>query len=131
MTEDAMATDDAHDARLDEAPSPHSTGAPSGGVGALHERLAEAVDRGEFGGSAGHAALLAVPVTLRAVLGQARLPVSRFLALDAGDTLTLDRAVGEPVDVTVNDTVIARAEIVMLDEDAGTLGVRVTELVAA
>ena len=115
-----------------EGPGRNGHGGAAGGVGALHDRLADAVESGAFGEArGGAAALLAAPVTLRAVLGQARIPVSRFLSLDAGDTLQLDRPVGEPIDITVNDSVIARAEIVMLDEDAGTLGVRVTELVAA
>lgn len=116
-----------------DVPSRQADEAPGGSVGALHDRLADALGRGELGGGEGQgaAALLAVPVTLRAILGEARVPVSRFLSLDAGDTLALDRPVGEPVDIAVNDVVVARAEIVMLDEDAGTLGVRVVELVAA
>lgn len=98
-------------------------------VGAMHGRLREALAAGAF--SDGDGALLGVPVTMRAVLGEARVPVSRFLALGPGDTLPLDRLVGEPIDVTVNDAVIARGEIVMLDEETGRLGVRVTALAGA
>lgn len=143
--EDAATTERVHDEQAHQgmpgpeaappsAPEPatHPAG-PANGVGALQGRLAQAMNRGDLDGprgAGGHgvAALLAAPVTLRAVLGEARVSVSRFLSLDAGDTLALDRAVGEPIDVTVNDTVIARGEIVMLDEEAGTLGIRVVAL---
>ena len=117
---------------------PFTQGPPDGGdmpkpgdtpVGAMHGRLREALASGAFAGSDG--ALLGVPVTMRAVLGEARVPVSQFLALEAGDTLPLNRLVGEPIDVTVNDAVIARGEIVMLDEDTGRLGVRVVSLSGA
>ena len=96
-------------------------------VGAMQGRLREALASGAFA-SGGDGALLGVPVTMRAVLGEARVPVSRFLALGPGDTLSLNRLVGEPIDVTVNDAVIARGEIVMLDEETGRLGVRVVSL---
>lgn len=107
-------------------PAPTPGGSP---VGAMHGRLREALASGAF--SEGDGALLGVPVTMRAVLGEARVPVSRFLALGPGDTLPLDRLVGEPIDVTVNDATIARGEIVMLDEETGRLGVRVTALAGA
>ena len=87
---------------------------------------------GAFGGGApASAGVMDVPVTLTAVLGAARLPVSRYLELKEGDTLALDRAVGEPIEIAVNGTVIGRGEIVLVDEDAGRLGVRVVSLSGA
>ena len=120
--------------------APHDADGQAAGhpVGRMHEQLRGAI--GAVGGAAvggagtdatggaGRDALMNVPVTLRAVLGEAHMPVSRFLALGANDTVALDRMVGDPIDVTVNDRVVARGEIVMLDEDTGQLGVRVVAL---
>ena len=94
-------------------------------VGAMQDQLRDAMGATRSGRGAG---LMAVPVTLRAVLGEARMPVSRFLDLEPGDTLSLDRMVGDPIEVTVNDQVVAHGEIVMLDEETGQLGVRVVAL---
>ncbi|MGH3497804.1 MAG: flagellar motor switch protein FliN [Nocardioidaceae bacterium] len=61
-------------------------------------------------------------------LGRTRLPVRELLALTPGAVLELDRAAGSPVDLLVNGRLIARGEVVVVDED---FGLRVTELVPA
>ena len=102
------------------------------GPAELRDRLQGAVEAGAFAHvTGGRGALMGVPITLRAVLGEAHLPMSRFLALGPDDMVTLDRLVGEPIDLTVNDAPIARGEIVMLDEETGRLGVRVLDLLDA
>lgn len=72
------------------------------------------------------APLLSVPVTVQAVLGGARMRVDELLATAAGSVIELDRRVGEPVDLLVNDRLIARGELVLIE---GTLGVTLTEIV--
>jgi flagellar motor switch protein FliN/FliY len=67
-----------------------------------------------------------VPVRVQAVLGRARMPISELVAMHPGHVFELDRRVGEPIDVLVNDRLIARGEIVMID---GLLGVTLTEIV--
>ena len=111
-------------------PAPEETPSPATHpVGAMQEQLRDAMIASRSGRDAGRGSgLMAVPVTLRAVLGEARMPVSRFLDLEPGDTLSLDRMVGDPIEVTVNDQVVAQGEIVMLDEETGQLGVRVVAL---
>jgi flagellar motor switch protein FliN/FliY len=67
-----------------------------------------------------------VPVKVQAVLGRARMPVGDLLHLSCGTVVELDRRVGEPVDIFVNDRLIARGEVVLIDN---ALGVTLTEIV--
>lgn len=67
-----------------------------------------------------------VPVRVQAVLGRARMPISELVSMHPGHVFELDRRVGEPIDILVNDRIIARGEIVMID---GLLGVTLTEIV--
>lgn len=67
-----------------------------------------------------------VPVRVQAVLGRARMPVGQLIKLAVGTVVELDRRVGEPVDIFVNNRLIARGEVVLID---GALGVTLTEVV--
>lgn len=67
-----------------------------------------------------------VPVKVQAVLGRSRMPVGKLLRLSVGTVVELDRRVGEPVDIFVNNRLIARGEVVLID---GSLGVTLTEIV--
>lgn len=69
-----------------------------------------------------------VPVKVQAVLGRARMPVGELLHLSSGTVVELDRRVGEPVDIFVNDRLIARGEVVLIDN---ALGVTLTEIIRA
>ena len=71
-------------------------------------------------------AVFDVPVKVQAVLGRARMPVGELLHLTSGTVVELDRRVGEPVDIFVNDRLIARGEVVLIDN---ALGVTLTEIV--
>lgn len=67
-----------------------------------------------------------VPVQLSAVLGKATMPVNRLLRLGRGAVVELDRKVGEPIDIYVNNRLVARGEILIVDD---RLGVTMTEIV--
>jgi flagellar motor switch protein FliN/FliY len=67
-----------------------------------------------------------VPVNISAVLGKANLSVADLLKLGAGSVLELDRKVGEAIDIYVNNRLVARGEIVVVDE---RLGVTMTEII--
>jgi len=71
-------------------------------------------------------AVFDVPVKVQAVLGRARMPIGELLRLRAGMVIELDRKVGEPVDIFVNDRLIARGEVVLIDD---SLGITLTEIV--
>ena len=68
-----------------------------------------------------------VPVQVTAVIGKASLPVNELFKLRSGKVLELDRKVGEPVDIFVNNRLVARGEVVMTVND--TLGITMTEIV--
>lgn len=68
-----------------------------------------------------------VDMTLTAELGRARLPLRQVLELAPGTVLELDRTAGAPADVMINGRLIARGEVVVVDEE---YGVRITEIVS-
>lgn len=68
-----------------------------------------------------------VPVLVSAVLGRSTMQVSQLLKLGRGAVVELDRKVGDPIDIFVNNRLIARGEVVMLDETK--LGITMTEIV--
>lgn len=71
-------------------------------------------------------AVFDVPVRVQAVLGRSRMNIGALLRLKTGDVVELDRRVGEPADIFVNNRLIARGEVVLID---GTLGVTLTEII--
>jgi flagellar motor switch protein FliN/FliY len=71
-------------------------------------------------------AVFDVPVTVSAVLGKAGMEVSQLLKLGRGTVVELDRKVGEAIDIYVNDRLVARGEVVLVED---RLGVTMTEII--
>jgi flagellar motor switch protein FliN/FliY len=69
-----------------------------------------------------------VPVQVSAVLGRAQMQVSQLLKLGRGAVVELDRKVGEAVDIYVNNRLVARGEVVVVED---RLGVTMTEIIKA
>ncbi len=67
-----------------------------------------------------------VPVSISAVLGKAHMSVAQLLKLAQGSVLELDRKVGEAIDIYVNNRLVARGEVVIVDD---RLGVTMTEII--
>jgi flagellar motor switch protein FliN len=67
-----------------------------------------------------------VPVQVSAILGRTSMPVNQLLRLGRGAVVELDRRVGEPVDIFVNNRLVARGEVIVVNE---RLGVTMTEIV--
>ena len=67
-----------------------------------------------------------VPVHISAVLGRSHMSVAQLLKLGPGSVLELDRKVGEAIDIYVNNRLVARGEVVVIDE---RLGVTMTEII--
>jgi flagellar motor switch protein FliN/FliY len=67
-----------------------------------------------------------VEMGVTAELGRCRMTVRELLSITPGAVIDLDRAAGAPVDVLVNGTLIARGEVVVVDEE---FGIRISELV--
>ena len=74
--------------------------------------------------------ILSIPVTVRVVLGSTSLPVANLMKLARGSVISLDQRVGDPVDIVVNGKVVARGEIVVVDEVSQRFGVSLLEIVA-
>jgi flagellar motor switch protein FliN len=69
-----------------------------------------------------------VPVEVAVEMGRANMTVGETLELRHGSIVTLNRMAGEPVDLLVNGTVIARGEVVVIDEQ---FGLRITDVLGA
>ena len=75
--------------------------------------------------------ILRIPVHLQVVLGSATMPVANLMKLGRGAIVPLDHRVGEPVDVVVNGRIIARGEVVVVEDDNSRFGISLTEIVGA
>ena len=73
-------------------------------------------------------AVFDVPVQVSAVLGRAKMDVGDLLKLGPGTVLELDRKVGEAIDIYVNNRLVARGEVVLVEDK---LGVTMTEVIKA
>jgi flagellar motor switch protein FliN len=104
------------------------------------EQAVDALDAGDEGGTYGRPqasgdnprnldTILRIPVTVQVVLSSASMPVSNLLRLGRGAVIPLDHRVGEPVDVMVNGRVVARGEVVVVEDDNSRFGVSLTEVV--
>ncbi|MGE0044946.1 MAG: flagellar motor switch protein FliN [Hyphomonadaceae bacterium] len=72
------------------------------------------------------AAVYDVPVNIQAVLGKTNLDVATLLRLQRGSVIELDRKVGEAIDIFVNNRLVARGEVVVVED---RLGVTMTEII--
>ena len=75
--------------------------------------------------------IMNIPVEVQIVLGSTEMPVSDLMALQKGSTVSLNRRIGEPVDVVVNGRRIARGEITVLEGDSSRFGIKLTEIIAS
>ena len=93
-----------------------------------------APEQATYGGDAASDApnldtILAIPVTVQVVLGTTTMPVARLMKLGRGAIISLDQKVGDSVNVLVNGRVVARGEVVVVDETSSRFGVSLTEIV--
>ncbi len=92
----------------------------------LEEALQESRDAEGGGKPKELGAVYDIPVQVSAVLGRATMQVSQLLKLGRGAVVELDRRVGEAIDIYVNNRLVARGEVVIVDE---RLGVTMTEII--
>ena len=109
----------------DRVPFPNLAGEdavpePVGQAGAVSETTSR--------GAADLEAVFDVPVQVSAVLGRAHMDVGELLNLGPGTVLELDRKVGEAIDIYVNNRLVARGEVVLVEDK---LGVTMTEIIKA
>jgi flagellar motor switch protein FliN/FliY len=75
--------------------------------------------------------ILGIPVNIQVVLGSATMLVANLLKLGRGAVIPLNHRVGEPVDIVVNGRVVARGEVVVVEDDNSRFGVSLTEIISA
>jgi flagellar motor switch protein FliN len=71
--------------------------------------------------------LLDVPLDVTVELGRSRMSIQELLALSPGSVIELDKVAGEPLDIVVNDRLIARGEAVVVNDK---FGIRITDIVS-
>lgn len=105
----------------DQATAPLETEVPP----PADEQSEVATDKAKTG--KGLDAIFAVQLEVRVVLGRNQMPISELLDLTKGSVIELDRRVGEPVDLMINDRMVARGDLVRVQGDM--LGVALREIV--
>jgi flagellar motor switch protein FliN/FliY len=105
---------------MSETPPPLEDFGPDPGRGHLSAEVMEEKAASDL------APVFDVPVSISAVLGKASMSVAQLLKLSSGSVLELDRRVGEAIDIYVNNRLVARGEVVVVDE---RLGVTMTEII--
>lgn len=101
---------------------------PTEGGGVASADLDELVDETPAaGGDVKMDAILDVPVTISMEIGRTNLNIRNLLQLNQGSVVELDRLAGEPMDVLVNGTLIAKGEVVVVNEK---FGIRLTDIVS-
>ena len=101
----------------DEAPAPSPQPTDSRGLPEVGDLPRSAKDL---------EAVYDIPVQVSAVLGKTTMQVSQLLKLGRGAVIELDRKVGEAIDIYVNNRLVARGEVVVVEE---RLGVTMTEII--
>jgi flagellar motor switch protein FliN/FliY len=74
--------------------------------------------------------IMDIPVTMQVVLGTAVMPVASLVKLGRGAVVKLDTNIGDPVDLIVNGRIVARGEVVVLENEESRFGITLTEIVS-
>lgn len=97
----------------------------------MQNEMAKAIGAGSNNSDDGNLSLEAVydvPVNISVLLGRTSMQVNQLLKLGRGAVVELDRKVGEPIDILVNNRLVARGEIVVVED---RIGVTMTEIIKA
>jgi len=86
-----------------------------------------AAEEASKGGANSIDAMLNVGLNVQIVLGQTRMPIAQLLKLSRGSIIELDKSIGQPVEVVINDRLVARGDLVKREDDR--LGVSLIEIV--
>jgi flagellar motor switch protein FliN/FliY len=109
------------------------------GDGQVNGQNGQGIERAEFqdlqqgavsdalAGGAGLGVILDIPVTLSMEIGRTRISIKELLQLGQGSVVELDRLAGEPMDVLVNGTLVARGDVVVVNDK---FGIRLSDIVS-
>ncbi len=107
-----MSPPDLAEANTIDAPEPPLSERRDGQTGANYKR-----------------SIYALPVKVQMVVGTARPTIAELLRLKSGSVLEMDKLISDPVDVCIDNRVIARGELVETDVATGEIGLKITEIV--
>jgi flagellar motor switch protein FliN len=132
MTDEILQPDESTDGQMSSMDalqeSINSMLAGDSGASAMPQVAGSSEDKSSSpGGTAAIDMLMDVNLLFTVELGRTQLPIKHVLELQKGSVVELDRVAGEPVDVYVNDHLMARGEVVVVDDK---FGIRITELIA-
>jgi flagellar motor switch protein FliN len=116
----------APDGAVDATAAPPPAQSADGGAGAPSVAAAQPMAGIAMGGERSLDLLHGVEMTVTVELGRTKMLLRDLLALQTGSVIELDRAAGSPVDVLINDNLLARGEVVVLDDE---FGVRILDIV--
>lgn len=91
--------------------------------------IPEAERRDSADGAVYKRSIYALPVSVQVVIGTARPTIAELLQMKEESLLQLDSKINDPVDLCINDRVIARGELVETDPETGSIGVKLTQIV--
>lgn len=105
-----------------------ATAAPAGETAAAEETVMDAMMSGPKDGAGYNIdAMMNVGLNVQIVLGQTRMPIAQLLKLSRGSIIELDKSIGQPVEVMINERLVARGDLVRLPDER--LGVSLIEIV--
>ncbi len=83
-------------------------------------------------GAASHMlSIMRIPVQVQVFLGSASMSIADLMKLERGAVIALDHNISDPVAIVVNGRVIAKGELVALDDDPEKIGVKLIEIVSS
>lgn len=129
MTEETSTAEDDVGDDWAEAMSEQSDAEPTNANDDLPEAPLQNLqaDNVNSGDPANLEAILDIPVSLSVQIGQTKISIKNLLQLNQGSVVELERLAGEPLDVMVNNTLVAHGEIVVVNEK---YGIRLTDIVS-
>ncbi len=120
-----MSTETEEEVKVDTAPAPEVTATSSGVAAAQFDELSDSGSH--TNDEVDLSVILDVPVTLALEVGRTKMTIRDLLRLNQGSVVELERAADEPMDLLVNGTLVASAEIVVVDEN---FGIRLIDVVS-
>lgn len=125
-TDEGDAVGDDWGAAMAEQSEAEATANPNSELPEAPLQNLQAEDNGN-GDAANLEAILDIPVSLSVEIGQTKISIKNLLQLNQGSVVELERLAGEPLDVKVNNTLVAHGEIVVVNEK---YGIRLTDIVS-
>lgn len=86
------------------------------------------VDTEKVGSPSNHGHVFAIPIVIDVIIGSAKMTIAELMDLGSGAVIPLDRKIDEPVEISVNGRIIAKGQIVMLDDEPAQIGVSILEI---